>query len=158
MIHSERLMKLGGVGNRVHYTKQVILTLHIQKQDKTIHTSSQISCYPYGTIKFPRNACETFSGLPSMLDNVCEAEFQKKRFENSLAAVAYFFAGRMVSCRSSGSPILTSRSIFCQLAMIRTSREGRDWDLYLSSISNLHRDPLPAITNITRGTSRRICR
>ena len=82
-----------------------------------------------------------FSGLQSLCDNVCEAEFKKKLCENSFAEVAVLFERYMsfLCCKNgklSEFWVSYLDLIDILLAMMRVSREG-DWDLHLSSIRNL---------------------
>lgn len=84
---------------------------------------------------------EMFSGLQSLCDNVCEAEFKKKLCENSFAEVAVLFERYMsfLCCKNgklSEFWVSYLDLIDILLAMMRVSREG-DWDLHLSSIRNL---------------------
>ena len=79
--------------------------------------------------------------LQSLYDNVCEDEFQKKLGENSSSEVTELFEEYMLLlCHENGklSAFWVSYLDFVDilLAMIRASREG-DWDLYVSSITNL---------------------
>ena len=84
---------------------------------------------------------EMFSGLQSLRDNVCKSEFQKKLCKNSFAEVAKLFERYMSFLRCENGKLSEFWVSYLDLvdillAMKRASREG-DWDLPLSSISNL---------------------